>query len=91
MKTSASVLAVLTLTGQLALAQTPADNDIKAEQHTVPASEQATQAETRVATDREVKSLERDLRPSLQNKLDAIMDFEMASRGEPLRAVASVD
>ncbi len=94
MITRASVLAVLTLTSQLTLAESAAEiyakfgsNDV-AEQIAVESERSSPPA---AASDSQIKSLERDLRPSLQSKLDALMDFEMESRESDREAIASVD
>lgn len=92
MKISASVLAVLTLTSQLALAETPAETDTQSGDPAVTTADDANIAEaSTAATDSQIKSLESDLRPSLQSKLDSQMHFELESRGRPLRAIASVN
>ncbi|MFV8816757.1 hypothetical protein [Haliea sp. E17] len=91
MKSSASVLAVLTLTSQLALADTPAETTTQAGESAVVAGSQITTPAAPAATDSQIKSLERDLRPSLQSRLDAQMDFAIESRALSREAIASVD
>lgn len=90
MITRASVLAVLTMTSQLALAETPADTRVKADESAVVTSSDAGEAPAPAeATESQIKSLARDLRPSLQSKLDAQMDIEMQLHSR--EAIASVD
>ncbi len=90
----ASVLAVLTMTSHLALAESAAEIHAKFGSSDV-AAQIAAESERSIspaaATDSQIKSLERDLRPSLQSKLDALMDFEMESRESAREAIASVD
>ncbi len=91
MKTTAYVLAVLTLTAQMALAQTPADTDATAEPGAVAAGSEIGSARESVVDESQIRSLERDVRPNLQSKLDAQMNFEVETRTETRTVVASVN
>ncbi|WP_167854859.1 hypothetical protein [Mangrovimicrobium sediminis] len=44
-----------------------------------------------IATDKQVKSLERDLSPALQNRLDELMNYELESRLSDREAIASAN
>ena len=72
MKTRLSVIAVLTLSSQLAFADPATEAADSASQ----ANDNTTQQVEATASDSQIKALERDLTPSLQSKLDALMDFD---------------
>ncbi len=91
MKIEATVLAVMTLTAQLALAEMPADTSTVVADATHAAGEHSALQEHSAATDSQIKSLEHDLRPSLQTRLDALMDFELEAQALSRGAIASVD
>ena len=87
MKIKLSVIAVLTLSSQLVLADDPAA--AAAPQDTVDAA--VVQPVEEQATTSQVRSLQRDLTPSLQSKLDDQMAFEFVPQVHNRDELASLN
>jgi len=94
MKTTISVLAVLALSSQLALAdaaQEPETTSGEAAASTNAGMEVVAVRAKAVATDQQIKTLDHDLGQSLQDKLDARMNFDLQSGQKDRDAIASVN
>ncbi len=87
MKIKLSVIAVLTLSSQLALADDPAQEPAAAQDTVNTATVQPVEEQ---ASSSQVKSLQRDLTPSLQSKLDDQMVFEFVPQVHDRDEVASI-
>ena len=93
MKTLLSVVTALIFSSQLSFAEVQ-DNAIEAIQPEAAGElhgQPAPQALEQTATDSQVKSLEHDLGPSLQSKLDALMSSELDTQPVSSQAIASVN